>query len=275
MKKIRTIITDDEPMARMRVRRLLAKDPEIEVVAECRDGQEAREAVRTHKPDLLFLDVEMPGINGFELLELVDPNYMPFVVFVTAYDQYASRAFDVDAVDFLLKPFSDKRFTASLARAKRSMELRQSTALTGRLMDLMRDYIHVHSSFTEVFAIRERGREIRVAADDLVYIRAKGNYLHLYTKERHHVYRATLNTLETELDPKRFLRIHRSFIVNLDHVANWRYTGNNEFILTMANGDRLMSGRAFKEPVAKALQEQLSALDRTERGPGAPLNAAG
>ncbi len=257
MKKIRTIITDDEPMARMRVKRLLAKDPEIEVVRECRDGEEAQEQIRLLKPDLLFLDVEMPGLNGFEVLEKMDPQRLPFVVFVTAYDHYASRAFDVEAVDFLLKPFSDKRFQASLNRAKRSIEVRNSTVLTGRLMDLMRDYIHVHSSFTEVFAIRERGREIRVPADDLVYIRAKGNYLHLYTKERHHVYRATLNTLETELDPKRFLRVHRSFIVNLDHVANWRYTGNNEFIFTMANGDRLMSGRAFKEPISKALQEHV------------------
>lgn len=257
MKKIRTIITDDEPMARMRVRRLLSKDPEIEIVAECRDGAEAQEQIRLQKPDLVFLDVEMPGMNGFEVLEKIDPQRVPFVVFVTAYDQYASRAFDVEAVDFLLKPFSDKRFTSSLTRAKRSIEVRNSTVLTGRLMDLMRDYIHVHSSFTEVFAIKERGREIRVPADDLVYIRAKGNYLHLYTKERHHVYRATLNTLETELDPKRFLRVHRSFIVNMKHMSNWRYTGNNEFIFTMANGDRLMSGRAFKDPIAKALQEHL------------------
>lgn len=258
MKKIRTVITDDEPMARMRVRRLLAKDPEIDVVGEFRDGEGAYEGLRLLKPDLLFLDVEMPGLNGFEMLERTDPQHVPFVIFVTAYDHYASRAFDVEAVDFLLKPFSDKRFLASLARAKRSIEVRNSTTLTGRLMDLMRDYIHVHSSFTEVFAIKERGREIRVPADDLVYIRAKGNYLHLYTKERHHVYRATLNTLETELDPKRFLRVHRSFIVNMMHVSSWRYTGNNEFIFIMANGDRLMSGRAFKEPLAKALQEYLA-----------------
>jgi len=269
MKKIRTIIADDEPMARMRVRRLLSKDPEIELVGESKDGEEAREQIRTLKPDLVFLDIEMPGQNGFEVLEGLEEHRRPFIIFVTAFDHYASRAFDVEAVDFLLKPFSDKRFVSSLARAKRSMEVRNSTVLTGRLMDLMRDYIHVHSSFTEVFSIRERGREIRVAADDLVYIRAKGNYLHLYTKDKHHIYRATLNTLETELDPKRFMRVHRSYIVNLDHVANWRYTGNNEFIFAMANGDRIMSGRAFKGAIARTLQEHLEHL-----GGGAGLPTA-
>jgi two-component system, LytTR family, response regulator len=256
MKHIRTIIADDEPVARARVARLLQQDPEIELVAECRNGSEAIEAVNKHKPDLMFLDVQMPQVNGFEVVQQLGKERMPFVVFVTAHDQYALKAFDVNAVDFLLKPYDDDRFHASLSKAKKWMDMRFSSKLTGKLMDLMREHMHANSEYTETIVIRERGREWRVGVDDLVFMRAEGNYLHLQLKDRHHLYRMTMNAVETELDPTRFLRIHRSYIINMAHVRSHRYSGNNEFIFSMNNGERIVSGRSYKEHISKVLTEQ-------------------
>jgi len=262
MKQIRTIIVDDEPAARARIARLLAQDPGIEVVTECRNGQEALNCVAKCRPDLLFLDVQMPGMSGFEVMEQLRGNnghgYVPFVVFVTAHDQYALKAFDVNAVDYLLKPYDDERFFASLEKAKRFIDMRLNDKLTGKLMDLVREHLHANSSYTETFTIRDKGREFKVKVEDILYLRAEGNYLCLQLKDRHYLYRMTMNAVETELDPARFLRIHRSYIVNTAHVRSSRYSGNNEFIFSMANNERIVSGRSYKEQIAKALQEQVS-----------------
>jgi two-component system, LytTR family, response regulator len=261
MKQIRTIIVDDEPAARARIARLLEQEPGMEVVSECRNGQEALTCVAKCKPDLLFLDVQMPGMSGFEVMEQLRVQHsaaqVPFVVFVTAYDQYALKAFDVNAVDYLLKPYDDERFFASLEKAKRFIDMRQNDRLTGKLMDLVREHMHANSSYTETFVIKDKGREHRVKVEDLLYLRAEGNYLSLQLKDRHHLYRMTMNAVETELDPARFLRIHRSYIVNTAHVRHARYSGNNEFIFSMANNERIVSGRSYKDQIAKALQEQV------------------
>ena len=256
MKHIRTLIADDEPAARNRLARLVAQDPELELVAECRNGAEAVEAVLKHKPDLLFLDIQMPQVNGFEVVEKLGPGRVPFIVFVTAHDQYALKAFDVNAVDYLLKPYDDDRFFSSVIKAKKWMDMRMSTKLTGRLMDLMREHLHANSEFTEHFTIKDRGRERQVPVSDIVYLLADGNYLHLQLKDRYHLYRMTMNAVESELDPERFLRIHRSYIVNTAHIRSTRYSGNNEFIFTMTNGEHIVSGRSYKENIARVLQEQ-------------------
>ncbi|MBL7938954.1 MAG: response regulator transcription factor [Flavobacteriales bacterium] len=256
MKHIRTIIVDDEPAARARLQRLLAQDPEMELVAECRNGMEALEAVQKHRPDLIFLDVQMPQMNGIETLDRIDDDRKPFVVFVTAFDQYALKAFDRNAVDYLLKPYDDDRFFSSLEKAKKHIDMRMNSKLTGKLLDLMREHMHAKSEYTEVFTIREKGREYKANVDDIVFLRAEGNYLCLQMKDRSHLYRMTMNAVESELDPARFLRIHRSYLVNIAHIRNTRYSGNNEFIFSMANGERIVSGRSYKEQIAKALQEQ-------------------
>jgi two-component system, LytTR family, response regulator len=256
MKHIRTIVVDDEPAARSRLVRLLGQDPEIEVLGECRNGTEAVEAITKHKPDLVFLDVEMPQMNGFEVVTRVGKAHMPFVVFVTAHDQYALKAFDVNAVDYLLKPYDDERFQSSLEKAKKHIDMRTNSKLTGKLLDLMREHMHAKSEYTEQFIIKEKGREYKIPVDEIIYLRAEGNYLHLQLKEKHHLYRMTMNAVETELDPARFLRIHRSYMVHRAHVRSHRYSGNNEFIFSMANGERIVSGRSYKEQIAKTLQEQ-------------------
>ena len=256
MKHIRTIIVDDEPAARAHLARLLAQDAEIEVIAECRNGQEAIEAVNRHRPDLLFLDVQMPQMNGLEAVERIPADRMPFVVFVTAHDQYALKAFDLNAVDYLLKPYDDERFFSSLEKAKKHITMHENNRLTGKFMDLVREHMHSHSEYTELFTIRDKGREHKVNVADILFLRAEGNYLCLQLKDRHFLYRLTMNAVESELDPARFLRIHRSYIVNLSHVRSSRYSGNNEFIFTMANGERIVSGRSYKEQIARSLQEQ-------------------
>jgi two-component system LytT family response regulator len=195
-------------------------------------------------------------VSGFDVLDRLGPDRIPFVVFVTAHDQYALKAFNVNAVDYLLKPYDDERFFASLQKARKWMELRISSKLTGRLMDLMREHMHANSEYTEHFVIKDRGREYQVPVTEIVYLRADGNYLHLQMKDRHHLYRMTMNAVESELDPERFLRIHRSYIVNIAHVRNQRYTGNNEYIFTMSNGDHIVSGRSYKESISRMLQEK-------------------
>jgi two-component system LytT family response regulator len=256
MRTIRTIVVDDEPASRSRIVRLLEQDKEFNLVAECRNGQEALEAVRKLRPDLMFLDVQMPEKTGFELVSEIPTERMPFVVFVTAHDRYALKAFDVDAVDFLLKPFDDERFLAAVEKAKRFMAMRTSSRLTGRLMELVRDHMHTRSPYTEVFVVRDRGREHKVAADDLVFIRAEGNYVLLQTMERRVLHRITMSNVQEELDPERFLRIHRRYLVNQEHVRGTRYTGNNEFVFTMSNGEQIVSGRSYKEQIAERLRER-------------------
>jgi DNA-binding LytR/AlgR family response regulator len=155
-----------------------------------------------------------------------------------------------------VKPYDDDRFFSSLSKAKKHMDMRMNSKLTGKLMDLMREHLHAKSEYTEQFIIKERGREIKVPVDDILFLRAEGNYLHLQLKEKHHLYRMTMNAVETELDPTRFLRIHRSYIVHNTHIRNVRYSGNNEFVFLMANGERIVSGRSYREQIAKALQEQ-------------------
>lgn len=255
MKRIRTLIVDDEPDARERLTELAAQDSSVDVVAECRNGPEAVQAILRHKPDLVLLDVQMPQMNGFEVVRRIGAARMPFTIFVTAFDNYALQAFEVNAVDYLLKPYDDDRFHASLAKAKKLITMNTNDKLTGRLMDLMRGHLHEQSTFTEHFTIRDKGREHVVPVDDILFLRAEGNYLKLVQADRGLLHRMTMNAVESELDPTRFLRIHRSFIVNRSFIRSARYEGNNEFLFVMSNGERLVSGRSYKEHIAQALAE--------------------
>lgn len=254
MRNIRTIVVDDEPTARAHIVRLLGADPAVRVLAECRNGLEALEFLKKEPVDLVYLDIQMPQINGFEMLKrLPQGKEHPFVIFSTAFDRYALKAFDVRAVDYLLKPFDDDRFYESLARAKEFIEMREKKALAGRMMDLLQDHLDARKDFTQEYLIKERGREYRVPTKDILYIKAEGNYVVLQTMQGRHSLRMTMNMLESELDPANFIRIHRSYIANMAQVKGTRYTGNNEFTFLLKNDKRLVSGRNYKEQVAKFL----------------------
>lgn len=253
MRSIRTIVVDDEPAARAHVMRLLANDPDIQVMAECRNGLEALEAIRQNAPDLILLDVQMPQLTGFDVIANFPPGQTPFVIFVTAHDRYALKAFNVKAVDYLLKPFDDDRFYASLDRAKDFIAMRDNKHLADRVLDLVQGHLNARKEHVQEYAVKEKGREYRVSLKDVLWIRSEGNYLELQTLNRRYLLRMTMNMAETDLDPKQFLRIHRSYIVNLAQVKSTRYTGNNEFTFTMRNGKHLVSGRNYKEPIAKCL----------------------
>lgn len=253
MKLIRAIVVDDEPAARTRVVRLLSTDPEIRVVAECRNGAEALAAIQQEPVDLVYLDVQMPQLNGFDVIKRFPAGLSPYVVFATAHDRYATQAFDVNAVDYLLKPYDDERFYVSLAKAKDFIEMRENKRLTGRLMDLVNEHLNTRREYTQIIVIKEKGREYRVPVKDILFIRAEGNYLILQTKPRHYLLRMTMNMVETDLDPAVFVRVHRSYMVNMAHVRNSRYSGNNEFLFTMSNGQHVLSGRSYKEQIAKLL----------------------
>lgn len=255
MNHIRTLVVDDEPAARARVIRLLEQDPDVRIIGDCRNGVEAIALLNKEPVDLVFMDIQMPQANGFEVLDKIHKDSRPFVVFVTAHDRYALKAFDVNAVDYLLKPYDDDRFFNSVAKAKDFIEMRDSKQLAGRLIDMVQEHMRAHKDYSDNLIIKEKGRTYKVMLKDVVFIRAESNYLILQTKDKHYLLRMTMNMMESEVDPKRFVRIHRSYIVNMAHVRSTRYSGNNEFMFTMSNGQHLLSGRSYKDRISEILSQ--------------------
>ena len=239
---VRAVIADDEPLARERVRVFLAAFPEIEVVRECGDGVEASAAIRELRPDLVFLDVQMPGLDGFAVLDAVEEEAAPAVIFVTAHDRYALRAFDVHAADYLLKPFTRARFGRAVERVlargahERADAARQVAELLGRLRPEPRD---------ERIAVRTEQGVHFVRAEEIDWIEAEGNYVRLHRAGRSDLVRETLQRMESRLDPRRFVRVHRSAVVNLDRVRRLEPWFHGEFEVVLEDGTRLRSSRTF------------------------------
>jgi two-component system LytT family response regulator len=236
-KKIRTLIVDDEPLARSNVSLLLQPDPEIEIIGECASGAEALAVIRSAKPDLVFLDVQMPECDGFDVLELLGNDLPPAVIFVTAYDQYALQAFEAGALDYILKPFDNARFERSLARAKdritRSKDKDQNNNLPARAARI---------------AIKGIGQVIFVKVSEIDWIEAADYYACLHVGPKTHLLRRSMSELEQELDPIVFSRIHRSTIVNLGRVRGLKLAQDGEYEVLLENGVRLrMSSRYRKQ----------------------------
>lgn len=246
-KKLGAMIVDDEELARKALIELLASHPEIEVFAECANGFEAVKAVSARKPDLLFLDIQMPKLNGFEVLELIGPDIA--VVFVTAYDQYAMRAFEVHAVDYLLKPFSTARFEAALARAKgrlgQVMPAPQELAAAAR----------PPAQYLERIVVRDGTQVHIIPASRLDFAEAQEDYVALHSAGKKYLKQQTISSLETSLDPTRFVRIHRSYIVNLERVAKIEPYTKDSRVVILSGGAQLPVSRAGYARL-KALLEQ-------------------
>jgi two-component system, LytTR family, response regulator len=257
---LRVIIVDDEPIARQRVRRLLAREEGVEIVAECATGGEAVSAVETHSPDLLLLDVQMPELDGFGVLAALPPDTLPLVIFVTAHDEHALRAFDVHAVDYVLKPIEPDRLHAAVMRARRTHAHAEAAEQHARLRGLLDALaaatpprVDVSAPAAERFLVKADGRMFFVNFGDVDWIEADGNYVRLHVGAASHMIRETIAAVERALPVSRFARIHRSAIVNLDRVAEMRQWSSGDYIVVLTTGARLKLSRSYRQNVeAKA-----------------------
>lgn len=252
MTKIRTLVVDDEPMARERVLTLLNQQPDIEVVGECADGAQAVSAIERLDPELVFLDVQIPVFDGFSVLRAVTPRRMPMVVFTTAYDEYALRAFEVHALDYLLKPFDGPRFQRALERARDRIERQRAGDLGKRLLAMVQDLKPEPPQQNDRLVVKSGGRIYFLRVDEIDWVDAAGNYVRLHVKGESHLFRETMATMEKRLDANRFVRIHRSHIVNTDRIKELQ-PGNGEHVVVLRNGVRLTLSRGYREK----LQERL------------------
>jgi two-component system LytT family response regulator len=254
--RVRVLVADDEPLARERLRLLLSREDGIDLVAECPNGTDAIEAIDRLQPDLVFLDIQMPGATGFEVIEAVGAERMPLVVFVTAFDQYALRAFDVHALDYLLKPFDRERFHEALVRARQQLDRRTNGDLERRLLELVQD-LKPSAQRLERFVIKSGGRVFFVRSDEIDWIEAAGNYVKLHVAGEAHLFRETMNTLEAQLDPDTFFRIHRSHIVNIERVKELQPWFNGEYVVFLRNGTRLTLSRGYREKLQERIGRSL------------------
>jgi two-component system LytT family response regulator len=256
---IRTMIVDDEVLARQNIEALLRFDPEISIVAQCSNGAQALDAIRQHQPELLFLDVQMPGMSGFEVLAKLPPASLPQMVFVTAYDHFALQAFEVQAVDYVLKPFKRVRFAEALARAKAAVRHHDRAGLARQLDQVMSTLEKLRREATgDAAAGAGRRREgdgrlfIRcdgeihvVAPEDILWIESDGDYLRLHTTDKARFVRMSLHKIMEKLDPAHFVRIHRSTIVNLRHMRKAATALYGEYSVELTNGTKLKVSRTF------------------------------
>ena len=254
--RIRALIADDEPLARERLRMLLAGETWIEVVEEVGDGLDAIAAIQKLRPDLVFLDVQMPGATGFEVIDAIGAEHMPFVVFVTAYDKYALKAFDVHAIDYLLKPFDKERFRSGLARARQQLERRSSGELERRLLELVQD-LKPAAAKIDRFVIKSGGRVFFVRAEEIDWIEAAGNYVKLHVGKEAHLFRETMSALEARLHPDTFYRIHRSHIVNIERVKELQPWFNGEYVVLLKDGTQLTLSRGYREKLQERIGRSL------------------
>ena len=239
-------------MAREHLVSLLGEEPDVDVVAACCSGREAVESIGTLRPDLVFLDLDLPGLDGFGVIDAVGPAVMPPTIFVTAYDEFARRAFDVHAFDYLLKPFSRARLREALQRARRHLGSERDGELARRLMSLVQDGRPAKTGAPR-FLVRAGGRVLFVPFADIDWVESDGNYVRLHAGGRSHVVRETMASIERRLAGRRFARVHRTRIVNLDRVSVLEARGNGEYDVVMVDGARFRVGRVFRESVQRRL----------------------
>ena len=240
----RTVIVDDEPPARQTLRLLLQRHPEFTIVAECAHGEDAIASVRAEAPDALFLDVQMPGLDGFDVLRAIGPTAVPALVFVTAFDQYALRAFETHALDYLLKPFSDERFDAVLERVRARLRERSQASIGARLAAMLATT--GPSAELQQLVVKDGGRTLLIPYDDIVWIEAEDYYVRVHTKSRKALARLSLRALAATLDPRVFVRVHRSAIVNVRSVREVEPLASGDQRLVLADGTDLRVSRTYR-----------------------------
>lgn len=257
MKNLRALIIDDEPLARKRIQLLAVDEPELTIIGECASGHDALAAIERDPPDLLFLDIQMPEMDGFELLEKISRAHLPLVIFTTAFDQHAVRAFETHALDYLLKPFKPARFKAAVARARAHLADRHSTTAAHGLIELLAARQIAAPPPTAQYLSRitvKTGEKVLVVKTaDIDSIESAGNYVAINIGKDCHILRETLNALESQLNPEHFLRVSRSAIVNLDHIKELQPMFKGEHVIILHNGKSLAMTRGLRE-VEQALK---------------------
>jgi len=263
---VRVLVVDDEPLARSGLIDLLVRDPEVELVGEASDGARAIRAIRELKPDLVLLDVQMPEVDGFAVIRATGVERMPVVIFVTAYDEYAIKAFEVNAVDYLLKPFDDRRFATALERAKRAVRVASADDLTRRLVGLLgsiggADAAQVEGEPAESWltrlVVRKTGTRLVVPVEDIDWIEAADYCVKIHVGARTHVIRESLSNLERRLDPTAFFRAHRSAVVNLERVQEVQPTPHGDLVLLLRTGARVRLSRSRRPALETQLGQAL------------------
>ncbi len=259
---IRTILVDDESLAIQGLALRLEAHPDVEIVATCVNGREAIRAIKTHKPDLVFLDIQMPGFDGFSVVQGLMEIEPPLFVFVTAFSDYALKAFDAHAVDYLMKPVEEDRLAATLDRVRQRLSEKRATEEASRLKEVLAEVApeaelpeaaeaHASSRYEKLINIKDRGQIFRVDVDSIERIDAAGDYMCIYTGDNTLILRETMKDLEKRLDPRRFQRVHRSTIVNLDQVRQVKPHTNGECFLVLESGAQVKVSRSYRDVVAR------------------------
>jgi two-component system LytT family response regulator len=249
--KYKVLIVDDEPLARRGIRARLEPLSDFILLDDCEDGIAALKTIRRHHPDLLFLDIQMPVLSGFDMLKRLRKNQLPLIIFLTAYDEYALRAFEVHALDYLLKPIDDERFAEAITRARRQLKHRSEDSIEERLRELIAQHDQPTATqsgrFEERFTIRNGSKITFVRVDEIDWIEAVGDYAGLHVKDKTPLIRETINALETRLDPAKFVRIHRSTMVQLSRICELRTMPNRELRVRLTSGADLKVSRTYRD----------------------------
>jgi two-component system, LytTR family, response regulator len=254
--KFRALIVDDEPIARKGIRRELERDAEIEVVGECTNGRDAVSFITSRKPELVFLDLQMPELDGFGVVEEVGVERMPTVVFVTAFDEFALKAFELHALDYILKPFNSERFQKALRRAKTQINQANVKDLNERLLSAIQDsrLAEKREGYLERVVVKAGGRIFFLSVEEIDWIEAADNYVRLHAGKESHLVHGTMSKLESCLDPKLFLRVHRSTIVNVTRIRELQPLFHGEYAIKLSSGKELTSSRSYRDKLQRFLE---------------------
>jgi two-component system LytT family response regulator len=266
-RKIRALIVDDEILARKALRSMLKDDSEIEVIGECRNGKEAVEAIREQSPDVVFLDIQMPEMDGFQVIQEVKVERMPVTVFVTAYDKYAVQAFEVNALDYLLKPFDHDRFDTTMQRAKTFVRQQKLGEINESLFAVLKDLKpnsneapsetdkDAHKEPIDRVVIKSVGRIYFLKVEEIDWVEGTSNYLSLHSGSQTHLIRETMGNFHAKLNPRKFLRIHRSTIVNIERIKDIQPLFKGEYVITLTSGRRLKASRGYRHEIQALLDD--------------------
>jgi two-component system, LytTR family, response regulator len=250
---IRTLIVDDEPLAREGVRLHLQDHADVAIIGECGSGEEAVRAIEAEQPDLVFLDVQMPGLDGFGVLDALNGAHLPAIIFITAYDQFALRAFEAHALDYLLKPFEAERFDMALERVRCQLRGREGSAMDERLRSLVAS-LAGKEHYIDRMVARTGGKILILRVDDVDWIEAAANYVRVHIGAKQYLVRETMTHLEAKLDPEKFLRIHRSMIVRKDRIKELEPLFQGDYSIVLVDGTRLTSSRGYRDRIQSFLQ---------------------